>query len=90
MDYGSYLKATTANPSRKSKHHTKQTTFKGSNREMRGKILRFLLQKSVTLKNLSQEFITYPSGQLMKNLTDLEKEGFIRKEKGRYKIIYNT
>ena len=43
MDYGTYLKATVSNPSRKSKHHSKQSKFKGSDREVRGKILKALL-----------------------------------------------
>ncbi len=40
MDYGSYLKSAHPNPSRRSKHHTKQSKFKGSDREIRGAILR--------------------------------------------------
>ncbi|MDQ5951489.1 MAG: Adenine glycosylase [Patescibacteria group bacterium] len=42
MDYGSTLKKLLPNPSRKSKHHTKQSTFKGSLRQTRGEILRVL------------------------------------------------
>ncbi len=42
MDYGSHLKKTVPNPSRKSTHHTKQKQFKGSDREIRGAILREL------------------------------------------------
>lgn len=42
MDYGSTLKKILPNPSRKSKHHTKQSTFKGSLRQTRGEILRIL------------------------------------------------
>lgn len=40
MDYGAHLKRTTPNPSRRSKHHAKQKKFKGSDRELRGAILR--------------------------------------------------
>lgn len=39
MDYGSYLKRTQLNPSRASKHYTRQSKFQGSNRQLRGKIL---------------------------------------------------
>jgi A/G-specific adenine glycosylase len=42
MDYGSYLKATVGNKSRASKHHVKQSTFAGSNRQIRGAIIRLL------------------------------------------------
>lgn len=54
MDYGSYLKKTVVNPSRKSKHYTKQSTFKGSDRELRGKILKLLSQKRYTKKELQE------------------------------------
>lgn len=44
MDYGSYLKRVHPNPSRRSTHHTKQEKFKGSDRELRGAILRARLK----------------------------------------------
>lgn len=44
MDYGSHLKKTVPNPSRKSTHHTKQKPFKGSDREIRGAILKILAE----------------------------------------------
>ena len=40
MDYGSFLKKSGANPSRKSAHHSVQSAFKGSLREIRGGILK--------------------------------------------------
>ena len=40
MDYGSFLKSTYPNPSRKSTHHTKQSKFEGSLRQVRGAILK--------------------------------------------------
>lgn len=43
MDYGSHLKQMHPNPSRRSKHHVKQSEFKGSLRQMRGAILRAAL-----------------------------------------------
>ena len=45
MDYGAHFKATQVNPSRKSKHHAKQSLFKGSDRQLRGEIIRRLLAK---------------------------------------------
>ncbi len=57
MDYGSMLKSMYPNPSRKSKHHTSQSRFKGSAREVRGDILRTLLKnKKVSVKDLQKEF----------------------------------
>lgn len=40
MDYGNYLKKTRPNPSRRSKHHTKQSNYEGSNRQKRAILLR--------------------------------------------------
>lgn len=42
MDYGSWLKKNIENSSRRSKHHTVQSRFKGSVREVRGSVLRVL------------------------------------------------
>jgi A/G-specific adenine glycosylase len=54
MDYGSELKRLFPNPSRQSAHHTRQTPFKGSRRELRAAILFHLLShpndKSVALQ----------------------------------------
>lgn len=46
MDYGVMLKKTIINPSRKSKHYTKQSKFEGSDRQIRGKILKILTTSS--------------------------------------------
>ncbi|MBN2248060.1 MAG: A/G-specific adenine glycosylase [Coriobacteriia bacterium] len=39
MDYGTHLKATRPNPSRRSRHHVRQGRFEGSNRQLRGRLL---------------------------------------------------
>jgi A/G-specific adenine glycosylase len=43
MDYGSYLKRTVGNLSRASKSYTRQSPFQGSQRQIRGHIIRLLL-----------------------------------------------
>jgi len=40
MDYGAHLKKTHPNPSRRSRHHVKQSKFEGSLRQVRGAILK--------------------------------------------------
>lgn len=42
MDYGSSLKKSIGNESRRSRHYTKQSKFEGSDRQIRGEILRRL------------------------------------------------
>jgi A/G-specific adenine glycosylase len=44
MDYGSYLKTVVDNPNKRSKHYVKQSKFAGSDRQIRGALLREYLQ----------------------------------------------
>ena len=49
MDYGVELKRTQPNPSRRSRHHTRQSPFSGSKRQLRAQVLRVILDRpSVT------------------------------------------
>ena len=86
MDYGSHLKQTVGNVSRKSAHHTKQSKFKGSNREVRGAVLRLLTQKgSVTLQTILSE-TTFSRDRCEVQLAALTEEGLIKKVRGRYTL----
>ncbi|MGL1902703.1 MAG: hypothetical protein OCC49_11240 [Fibrobacterales bacterium] len=56
MDYGTDLKKRFKNPAKKSRHHVVQSKFKGSDREVRGAILRVLLKSgSLTEAELVNE-----------------------------------
>lgn len=44
LDYGAYLKSQVANPSRRSAHHTRQSTFEGSRRQKRAEFVRIVLE----------------------------------------------
>jgi len=78
MDYGAMIKKTQGNPSQKSAHYTKQPPFKHSNRQLRGLILRVLLEDTVlTLHQLSNKIKTSPD-RLLPVLVQLEREGFIQ------------
>lgn len=79
MDYGSHLKATVGNLTRQSKHYTKQSTFKGSKRQIRGQIIKLLTHKPQTQEAL-QQAIT--DERLEEVLQDLTKEQLVTK-KGR-------
>jgi len=52
MDYGVMLKKQLPNPSRKSAHHAVQSKFEGSDRQIRGMVLKLLIQKQVSKKDL--------------------------------------
>lgn len=43
LDYGAHLKSIMPNPSRRSKHHSKQSAFEGSKRQKRAELVRIVL-----------------------------------------------
>ena len=52
MDYGSYLSKMVPNPNRRSKHYVRQSKFEGSDRQVRGRLLRdHLVGKKIVLQN---------------------------------------
>jgi len=85
MDYGVYLKKLHKNPSRRSAHYVRQSKFEGSNRQVRGMILKLLLAKSCSLQKLKL-LLPNEEGRLEKNLEQLEKEGFITKYNNEFKL----
>jgi A/G-specific adenine glycosylase len=86
MDYGVMLKKTFQNPARKSIHHKKQSRFEGSNRQLRGRILKALLiHPDITEKELTKK-IEADSEKLGENLLRMEKEGLIQRKSGRLSI----
>ena len=86
MDYGTYLKSQVVNPNRKSLHYTKQSKFEGSDRELRGEILKLLLKKSsIDKKEIVSETKENPE-RIEKVLKTLIKDKFI-KQKGNVIIL---
>jgi A/G-specific adenine glycosylase len=77
MDLGTDLKTTVGNPNRRSRHYTKQAAFEGSDRKIRGSIIRVLLaEKRLTQKAIVQQ-LTEAEDRVNRILKDLEDEGFI-------------
>ncbi len=86
MDYGAMLKQTN-NASRRSAHYMRQSPFKGSNRELRSRILDTLMRKPSTTATLARTLTQTPDA-LTKNLTTLTREGFICKDtRGVYRVV---
>ncbi len=73
MDYGSTLpKLLKHNPNKNSKHYAKQSKFSGSDRELRGKILRLSLAgKKIDSKTLGEK-----PERVKKVMNSLRKDGF--------------
>jgi A/G-specific adenine glycosylase len=86
MDYGVMLKRTHTNPSRKSAHHSRQSRFEGSDRQIRGKVLKLLLRKPLSgKKEIFRELQEAPQ-RLERILEGLVKEGFIARKGTEYSI----
>jgi A/G-specific adenine glycosylase len=87
MDYGSMLKSTVGNKSRQSVHYVKQSAFKGSIREVRGAILKYLIKYSggVKLQRILKE-LPFEKERITGALGSLVKEGLVLKEKNFYKL----
>ena len=86
MDYGACLKTLTANPSRKSAHHIRQRKFKGSEREVRGALVRALARgKSKTLPVFTRD-LSFPPARITKNLEALKKEGLVVQRRDAYSL----
>ena len=79
MDYGVMLKKQYPNPNKRSAHYQKQTPFAGSNRQIRGKILKAIIDRPKTLVEI-QHVIKKESRQIRGVLTQLQKEGFLIKK----------
>jgi A/G-specific adenine glycosylase len=84
MDLGSALKKTVPNPNRRSKHYTKQAPFEGSDRKIRGTIIRMVLaEPGISEKKISDSRNDDPA-RIKRILSSLESEGFIRRNKDRF------
>lgn len=86
MDYGSHLKKTVGNPNTKSKHYTKQSAFNGSDRQIRGAIIRLLTKKAQTRKQLHGVLSMFEDIRIDVMLERLKDEGMVVVKKGRYTL----
>lgn len=86
MDYGSYLKKIHPNPSRKSAHYAKQSKFEGSLRQVRGAILRELHKGPLYIGRSYVKDLPFEKEKIKSALADLERDGMIRQEKGKWRI----
>lgn len=85
MDYGAQLpKITKLNSNKQSKHYAKQSSFKGSPRELRGKIIRSLSKEPRTLLALKRECDN--DLRLKEILSALTREKLIQYEKRKYQL----
>lgn len=86
MDYGVMLKKNHKNPSRKSAHHARQSKFEGSDRQVRGAIVRMLVKEQAVAKDAFVAQVGREQEKVESILLDLEKEGFIKYVDGCYSL----
>jgi A/G-specific adenine glycosylase len=86
MDLGNSLKNTVSNPNRRSAHYSRQSSFHGSDRKIRGSILRILLKEHF-MEDL--DFVVRlgeDPGRVKRILVTLESEGFIQRTGDGYQL----
>ncbi|MFA7404098.1 MAG: A/G-specific adenine glycosylase [Pelobacteraceae bacterium] len=85
MDYGVMLKQTHPNPGRRSRHHTHQSRFEGSNRQLRSRLLREVLEHPrITLEKLM--LLEVEREAVQRNLDAMQREGFLVKLGSGYSV----
>ncbi len=83
MDYGTHLKQTRGNNISQSRHYAKQSTFEGSRRQVRGKILKALVTGPLPLEELGA---IVDDERLESVVTDLTREGFVEQIGGQLRL----
>lgn len=82
MDYGSMLKKEFPNPSQKSAHHMRQSPFKGSDRQIRGAIVRLLVRSSLSEHSILEK-VDANSKRVKHIFNQLQQEGFVTRNSKR-------
>ena len=91
LDYGAHLKKTQVNPSRKSKHYTRQSKFEGSHRQKRAYLLRRVLDGMTSIEELADDLSQHEQAagrsplsrdDVQTLLEELKKDGFVACEDG--------
>ncbi len=80
MDYGAMLKREQINPNRRSAHYQRQSPFENSNRQIRGRILKVLVEESPLTRSQIMKKAGMDPERVKLNLVELSNEGFIRKQ----------
>ncbi|MFX1328386.1 MAG: A/G-specific adenine glycosylase [Promethearchaeota archaeon] len=87
MDYGVMLKKKFPYLGRKSIHYKKQSSFEGSRRQIRGKILKMMIENQIIKKSkIIEKFKDFSNERINSILAQLAKEGFILIDKDNVRI----
>jgi len=86
MDYGVMLKKSHPELNKRSAHYRKQKSFKGSNRELRGKLLKIVLKEEKIAREKIYKMLDFKESRINKILKQLSKEGFIQIEENQVSV----
>jgi len=86
MDYGAFLSTLPENPNKRSRHYQRQSRFEGSVRQVRGRILRILLESGQIAETVLCGNLDISQAAIEPVLRGLEEEGFIECHKGMVSI----
>lgn len=88
MDYGTHLKHTRGNLNSKSRHYSKQSRFVGSDREIRGAILRMLIHANAprSRTQLHRDLTQFEDVRIDAQLENLVREELLTHSQGRYAL----
>ncbi len=85
MDYGAFIKKEFGNPNRRSRHFITQPAFSGSNRHIRGSILRLLAARRLSRTNF-HELLNFEDARIDAQLETLARESLIVNRRGMYQL----
>ena len=80
MDYGTYLAGAVENPNRRSSHYAVQSRFSGSDREIRGRILKVLLDEGPAAGEFIHQKIQSEKERTDRILGQMIDEGLLMRE----------
>jgi A/G-specific adenine glycosylase len=86
MDYGAMLKKSVPNPSRRSAHHSRQSKFEGSTRQLRGRIVKALIGARLATPLGLAKILKTSLPNTNTALNSLIKEGMVKKSSSRYSL----
>lgn len=87
MDYGVHLKKEHKNPARRSAHYTKQSRFEGSDRQIRGAIIRQLANNGAVSRHALVVVINDDAPRVERIIDQLIAEGMIQQTCDQYVMI---
>lgn len=86
MDYGSHLKETVGNQNTRSRHYVRQGAFAGSDRQVRGAILRALVAMECLTERRLARLLDIPDTRIRAQCAALERDGLLARRGRAYCI----